>query len=123
MAYATIDDYETRFRVELSGAERDQVDAFLSDVSAVIKSRLSSTPDEDVARMVTVNVVHRIVTNPGNVRTSQAGGMSVTYAVVGRYITDEEWEMLARSPAAPSAYTVALVEETGGWCPDFPPRR
>jgi hypothetical protein len=120
MPYATAADYETRFRVSLAGSELSQVEAWISDVSAVITSKLESTPDPDVARMVTVNAVHRIVNNPANVRSSQAGGMSVTYAVVGRTITDEEWDMLASSPAAAGAYTVHLVEETYGWSPDCP---
>ncbi|MGH8878163.1 MAG: hypothetical protein ACRD0P_12600 [Stackebrandtia sp.] len=119
MAYATVADYETRFG-PVPASDVARVEAWLSDVSAVITARLDSTPDADVARMVTVSAVNRIITSPGNVRTSAAGAISVTYAVVGRFITDEEWEMLQSSPIGSGAYTVSVVEETGGWSPAYP---
>jgi len=112
MAYATTADYEVRLKIALSPSEGDQVAAWLDDVSAVIKSRLKTVePDADVARMITVGVVHRIVSNPAFARTRQSGGVSVTFAVVNRMITEDEWDSLTGVPAAPEAYSVQVRDD------------
>ncbi|MGH8882077.1 MAG: hypothetical protein ACRD0P_32815, partial [Stackebrandtia sp.] len=63
-SFATVADYEVRTKTNLTGAARDQVEAVLADLSAVIRSKLDTPPDADVARMVVVNVAHRAITNP-----------------------------------------------------------
>jgi hypothetical protein len=121
MAYATLQEYETRYG-PVPEAEQAAVTAWLEDVSAVITARLAPCePDPGVARMITLAVVNRIISG-GNVRSSQAGGVSVTYAVAGRWITDEEWTMLSSSPLAPSAYTIPLRDQAFECLPYSQPR-
>lgn len=109
MGYAELSDYEALFGTVAAGTE-DQITAWLDLVSAVIASRLSTTPDADVAKGITCIVVERIMSNPGNVRTKQSGGTSVTFAMVGRLITGEEWDMLAGVKVDDQAYTVDHVD-------------
>lgn len=110
MGYATITDYQALFGTVAAGTE-DQVTAWLDLVSAVIASRLPTEPDAAVAKGITCIVVERIMSNPGNVRTKQSGGTSVTFAMVGKMITDEEWAMLAGDKIGGEAGTMSLIDE------------
>lgn len=109
-AYATITDYEALFG-DVPTADEPRVTSWLGLVSAVIASRLACAPDTEVAKGVACMIVERIMSNPGNVRTKQSGGTSVTFAMVGRMITEEEWAMLSGDPVGGQVGTMALIDD------------
>lgn len=109
MGYATITDYENLYGTVAAGTE-NQVTTWLDLVSAVIASRLPKEPDSVVAKGVTCMIVERLLTT-GNVRTRQSGGTSVTFAQVGRMITEDEWEMLAGTKVGGQAGTLDHIDE------------
>src|SRR5690554_1449162 len=72
MAYATVEDVESRFTRELTDEERTLVQSRLEDVEAVIRTRIpdldekvaSGTLSEQVIIMVESEAVLRVLRNP-----------------------------------------------------------
>lgn len=96
-AFATVEDYEARARVTLTGAARAQVQALLDDVSELMRSHLPPgfAPAAGAARAVAVGVVRRVMANPGGYRQRSTGSYSETLGEDGGMaLTDAEIAML-----------------------------
>ncbi|SFK73143.1 hypothetical protein [Streptomyces pini] len=122
-AYATVDDYEARAAVTLTGAKRAQVEAYLADASALMRRHIPAghEPDPDVLRTVAVAVTRRVMANPGGYRQRTIGQYSETLGEDGGlYLTDDEVALLqptpVEDPGSDAAYTIGLVDD-GGWSP------
>lgn len=123
-AYATVADYEARAAVTLVEPQLSQVQALLEDVAALIRTSIpaGSTPDEDVARAVSVAVARRTMANPGGYRARSVGQYSETLGETGgMYLTDAELEALTANDSGSSgdaAYSVGLRDPGPAWVPD-----
>lgn len=125
-AYATVEDYEARAAVQLTGTRRAQVEAYLDDASALMQRHIPAghTPDAGTLRAICVAVVRRVMANPGGYRQRSVGQYAETLGEDGGlYLTDDEKEQLGDDsdvdPDADAAYTVGLVDDgLPGWRPD-----
>lgn len=123
-AYATVEDYQTRAAVTLTGARLAQVQAYLDDASALIKRHIPSEydPDPEMLKALTVTVVRRVIANPGGYRQRTIGQYSETLGENGGlYLTDAEIAMLQPEtlddPDADAAYSVLLRDDGPAWLP------
>lgn len=125
-AYATVEDYQTRAAVTLTGARLEQVQAYLADASALIKRHIPAgyEPDPEMLKALTVTVVRRVIANPGGYRQRTIGQYSETLGENGGlYLTDAERAMLQPEtlddPDADAAYSVLLRDDgLPAWRPD-----
>lgn len=124
-AYATVADYEARAAVTLAEPQRSQVHALLDDIAALIRTSIPEgcTPDEGVAKAVSVAVARRTMANPGGYRQRTIGRYSETLGETGgMYLTDAEIDALTAACAGgggDAAYSVGLRDEgLPGWYPD-----
>ncbi|MFE0039437.1 hypothetical protein [Streptomyces sp. NPDC059015] len=124
-AYATVADYEARAAVTLAEPQFSQVQALLEDIAALIRTSIpaGTTPDEDVARAVSVAVARRTMANPGGYRQRTVGQYSETLGETGgMYLTDAELAALTagtQGSSGDAAYSVGLRDEgLPGWRTD-----
>lgn len=106
MAYATVEDVESRFTRELTDEERTLVQSRLEDVEAVILTRIpdldekvaSGALNEQVIVMVESEAVLRVLRNPEGFSQETDGNysysMSATNAPGRILILPEEWVWL-----------------------------
>lgn len=106
MAYATVEDVESRFTRELTDEERTLVQSRLEDVEAVIRTRIpdldekvaSGALSEQVIIMVESEAVLRVLRNPEGFSQETDGNysysMSSTNAPGRILILPEEWAWL-----------------------------
>lgn len=106
MAYATVEDVESRFTRELTDEERTLVQSRLEDVEAVIRTRIpdldekvaSGALSEQVIIMVESEAVLRVLRNPEGFSQETDGNysysMSSTNAPGRILILPEEWTWL-----------------------------
>ncbi|MFD4699758.1 hypothetical protein [Streptomyces niveus] len=89
-------------------------DAILGEVG----SRLADPPQPGV-KSVALAVAARTLTNPGGVRSEQAGGMLVTYAdaQTGVVLTADERRRLRRAVGMPSGASSLCIAPKGGELP------
>lgn len=116
--FATVADYVARTGRPLKPAQETQVQAYLVDATALIRSRLPTgyEPDPDMARAIAVKIVRRAITNPGGLRSRMVGGWSESYDEDGGlYITDDEVaSLLPDEDDEGQAYTVRMIDYAYG---------
>ncbi|MEU8136583.1 hypothetical protein [Streptodolium elevatio] len=115
-AFATIEDYTARTATTVSGAEAAQIQAYLADASAIIRSRMPTgfTPDGDMAKAIAVAIVRRVKVNPGGYRSRTLGEYSETLGEAGGlYITDGEVAALLGGSDGSGDQAFSLISETG----------
>jgi hypothetical protein len=125
-AYATVEDYEARAAVSLSGAKRSQVEAYLDDASALMRRHIPTgyEPDPATLKAIAVAVARRVMANPGGYRQRSIGQYAETLGENGGlYLTEDEIALLQPEtlddPDADAAYSVGLRDEgLPGWRPD-----
>lgn len=117
MSLVTADDVQVRLGRALTDLQREQVEAWLSDLEALAQVRfpdfvasvLGGAPTLDVVRAVFAQAVRRLLLNPEGLRQesrtiddyteSRTFDSAISASVVG--FTDEEWAQLV--PASSSA--------------------
>lgn len=104
--YATVEDVATRLGRDLLPGEQDRVQALLDDAETILRTRVPNLDEEveagriarDVARLVLVSMVLRVVRNPAGYRSESAGDYSYTVdtrAASGFLaVLPEEWAWL-----------------------------
>lgn len=115
-SFATIDDYTARTATSVSGAEAVQIQAYLADASALIRSRMPPgfTPDADLARGIAVAIVRRVKANPGGRRSWALGEYSETLGEAGGlYITDGEVKTLLGGSDGSGDQAFSLIASDG----------
>jgi hypothetical protein len=125
VAYASIDDVSTRLGRPISSTEEvAQVGAWLSDVEALILTRiptlealvLAGAPTPDLIVMVEANAVIRKILNPeGKVAENVDDYQYRFNENVARgdlFLTDAEWALLTPA-AASNAFTIRPYGEPG----------
>ncbi|MEV8394829.1 MULTISPECIES: hypothetical protein [unclassified Streptomyces] len=125
-AFATVEDYEKRAAVTLTGARRDQVEAYLDDASALMRRHIPTgyTPDPGTTKAIAIAITRRVIANGGGYRQRTIGQYSETLGENGGlYLTDDEIAQLqpedTNDPDADAAYTVELVDQSRhGWRDD-----
>ncbi|MEV3855055.1 hypothetical protein AB0J38_12100 [Streptomyces sp. NPDC050095] len=122
-AFATVEDYEARAGVILTGAKRAQVEAYLKDASALMRRHVPAAYEPDPATLtaIAVAVTRRVMANPGGYRQRSIGQYAETLGENGGlYLTEDEIALLQPEtlddPDADVAYSVALRDEgLPGW--------
>lgn len=109
--FATVDDWNTKYAVTLSGAAASQVQALLEEASAMIRGNLPTgyTPDLVLARGLALTMAHRAKVNPGGRRKRALGEYSEDLGEAGgMYMTQGEIDSLLPSQFGDGddAYTV-----------------
>ncbi|MFM9637605.1 hypothetical protein [Streptomyces turgidiscabies] len=124
-AYATVEDYEARAAVSLSGAKRSQVEAYLDDASALMRRHIPTgfEPDPATLKAIAVAVTRRVMANPGGYRQRSIGQYAETLGENGGlYLTPDEITALQpetlEDPDADAAYSLELRDDgLPGWSP------
>jgi hypothetical protein len=124
-AYATVEDYEARAAVSLSGAKRSQVEAYLDDASALMRRHIPTGfgPDPATLKAIAVAVARRVMANPGGYRQRSIGQYAETLGENGGlYLTSDEIAALQpetlEDPDADAAYSLELRDDgLPGWSP------
>lgn len=119
--YATIEDYQARTGTTVLGAEAAQIQAYLEDASALIRSRMPTgfVPDAAMARATAVAIVRRVKVNPGGYRSRTLGEYSETLGESGGlYITDGEVAALVGQSDGSGDQAFSLIASDGpAWVP------
>ena len=125
-AFATVEDYEARAAVTLTGAKRTQVETYLDDASALIRGKIPTghTPDPETTRAIAVAITRRVIANAGGYRQRTIGAYSETLGEDGGlYLTADEIDQLQpedqTDPDSDAAYSVELLDRSAhGWRDD-----
>jgi hypothetical protein len=109
--FATLQDWQNRYAVTLSGPAASQVQALLEEASAMIRGNLPTgyTPEAVLARGLTLTMAHRAKVNPGGRRRRELGDYSEDLGEAGgMYMTQGEIDALLPSQFGDgdAAYTV-----------------
>lgn len=120
MAYATVEDVSARLgRPIADGSETAQVNAWLSDIELIIRSRIPNLDDlvtagdltEPVVVMVESNAVIRKIQNPEGKASERIDDyyyqLDVNRAQGDLYLTDVEWGLLTPDAGAAGAFTIS----------------
>lgn len=117
MTYATPDDVEKRIGRTLTQVQREQVQAWLDDVEALIKTRIpdldalvtAGTIPLEIIVMVECEAVIRKARNPDGKLTERIDDYSWTRDTStssgALYLTDDEWGLLTPDASA-NAFTI-----------------
>lgn len=98
---ASIGDLEKLLGGPLAGADAERAEQVLVRVSSLVRSDAGATwaetpvPDEVVT--IVLDVAYRVFTNPQNLRQTQAGPFSGSYAFVGLQLTAAELRIVKRA--------------------------
>lgn len=114
--FATIEDYNARQATAVSGADAVQVQAFLEDASALIRSKMPRgfTPDPAMAKATTIAIVRRTKVNPGGYRSRTLGEYSETLGEAGGlYITDGEVKALLGQSDGSGDQALSIISQSG----------
>ncbi|WP_062077691.1 Gp19/Gp15/Gp42 family protein [Demequina globuliformis] len=133
MTYAVLTDVSTRLGRAISDADEvAQVEAWLSDVEAIIRARVpdlddrvtDGNPAEAVVVMVEANAVVRKVKNPDGKQNERIDdysyGLNSDYARGDLFLTDDEWELLLPSSGSQDAFSIhprGMRDLSGKWSP------
>lgn len=93
MAYATTTEYAARLKLTLTPADEAQVSAYLDDASELVDAHSPPgwTPPAGLARGITIAATHRVITNPGGLRSRTVLQTAETYGEDGGlYLSEEE---------------------------------
>lgn len=124
LPFATVQDVAARWRA-LSDAEKTLTTTLLADASAVIRAKVPDVDtrigngklDPALPRLVTVNMVLRVLRNPRAIRSETVGPYSATYdpALTGGFmvLTADELALLAAPVTVNPAATTATVPGVG----------
>lgn len=113
--FATIDDWNTKFAVTLTGPAAAQVQFLLEEASAMIRGNLPTgyQPDPILARGMALTMAQRAKTNPGGRRSRTLGEYSETLGEAGgMYMTAGEIDSLLPPEFGDgtAAYTVVALD-------------
>lgn len=122
MAYATPGDVVARLGRDLTDAETIQALAYLDDVEAEIRTRITGLASlvDDVDYMTLVvrveaNAAKRVFLNPGGIRQhsesvddySQSDTYDTAISTGGLYVSDDEWRLLGAGSAGAGSFSMA----------------
>ena len=122
MAFAQPSDVATRLGRELTDAEFDQAAAYLDDVEAEIRLRvtdLDARADDvnflSLVIRVESSAAKRVFMNPGGIRQhseslddySQSDTLDVSISTGSLYVSDDEWRLLLGGSASGGSFSNA----------------
>lgn len=133
MSYAVLTDVSSRLgRTVSDAAEISQINTWLDDVEAIIKSRISDldtrvtagAPTEDTVVMVEAQAVVRKVKNPDGKQNERIDdysyGLNSDASRGELFITDDEWALLLPATGTEGAFTIrprGMRNWYGEWSP------
>lgn len=122
MAFAQPSDVATRLGRELTDAELGQAAAYLDDVEAEIRSRVSDLDAraDDLNFLALVirveaSAAKRVFMNPGGIRQhseslddySQSDTLDVSISTGSLYVSDDEWRLLLGGSSSGGSFSMA----------------